>query len=550
MATLTTSTVHSISAGDLVLVSGIHNTFANNQVFNGTWVVTSASGTTFSFARTNPNIASTAVTAGKVVGMYLPQTLTTSNSPRVVCAPGTPVTITATNNGILGGGNTWTYTWYDSTGAVLSNTTAGSTSSTNAYTPATPAANGAKRYMAMVSNSVCPASYSIATPGFDVGFTASTSSTNANCGSDGTVTVNAQIYKEQLSTWYSNDFSAGRLGFPYDTAFTFGHTLAAMFQEGSCVLHQNATSQNGTLIVKNPTGINTNNLKVDFDLSTGPRSIAVNINGGSGFAWSYAPDIYEAGVTTPGSIGMNAENGTGSGLKIAFDATPNGAINANGAYLMYNCTTIDQIPNSSGVLAFSPGGYYQGLTNTHMTIRITDAGKISVWFNNVVIFDNVQLPPAYLAANKSTWKHAFTDRTGSSRSNVSLDNLEIQYTPGYEYSLNSTNGTNGTWQSSNVFTNLAANIYPVWVRLPSTPTCFANTGNALVGSAGAPTSSQVIAYNNGSTVLCPGGSTILTNSVNVPGASFDGAKRYWRNWKLDASDRRKQFGELYHSCNV
>lgn len=55
VATLTTSTAHGFVVGQYVTVAGV------DAVFNGEWLITAVpSGTTFSFAKTNANIGSTA----------------------------------------------------------------------------------------------------------------------------------------------------------------------------------------------------------------------------------------------------------------------------------------------------------------------------------------------------------------------------------------------------------------------------------------------------------------------------------------------------------
>lgn len=64
VATLTTSATHSFLVGDKVLVTGVDNTF------NGTHIITAKTNTTFSYAKTANNVASTAVSpVGKAVGI-------------------------------------------------------------------------------------------------------------------------------------------------------------------------------------------------------------------------------------------------------------------------------------------------------------------------------------------------------------------------------------------------------------------------------------------------------------------------------------------------
>lgn len=69
VATLTTSGAHNLSTGCIVVVSGIS---VNGSVFNGTYTVLSTpSSTTFTYARTNADIASVACTGSIVMSLYL-----------------------------------------------------------------------------------------------------------------------------------------------------------------------------------------------------------------------------------------------------------------------------------------------------------------------------------------------------------------------------------------------------------------------------------------------------------------------------------------------
>ncbi|MBL0340939.1 MAG: hypothetical protein IPP71_08430 [Bacteroidetes bacterium] len=157
--------------------------------------------------------------------------------------------------------------------------------------------------------------------------------------------------------------------------------------------------------------------------------------------------------------------------------------------------------------------------NAPVSIIISQNGFVTVTINNQVIFDHVALPAAYLTANKSNWLHAFTARTGGSNELHAIDDLNIRYNT-YEYSNNSTNGTDGTWQSSNVFNGLAAGSYPVWVRNPNNTACFANTGTAVIGTSPSPSSAITVAADGFNTTICAGSSTDLTTDVSIPGATF------------------------------
>jgi len=445
-----------------------------------------------------------------ITSALVPLQLTYTASPANVCAPGIPVTFTVNHSGTIGSGQ-WIYNWYDNAGTTLLQTTTNTASSDN-YTPATPASIGNKSYLVKVSNTVCPSSYAVASPSIFVGYTSLNVTTNANCGDNGIVVVYPEGNTD-LTPWYVNNFTTGLLGAAFDASY--GN---ANFTGGRCNITPQANSMNGTLLIRNPANINTNNLRVDFKMSTGPRGFGFNILGADGMAWSYAPDVYQ-GALTPANGGFNAESGSGTGFKLAFDATANGAGNTPGAYLMYNCTTPDQGPTSPGVLAFKQGSFWQGLVDAPVSINITDNGYVTVSVNNEVIFDHVPLPSAYLTANKSNWLHAFTARTGGSNELHAIDDLSIQYGT-YEYSNNSTNGLDGSWQTSNVFSSLAPGSYPIWVRNANDPSCFSNTGTAVIGVSPSPSTAVTVPASGYSNVVCYNSSTTLTTDVYVPGANF------------------------------
>jgi hypothetical protein len=471
-----------------------------------TWTYT-VTGTSAAGCAATPVV----VALNVITSALVPLQLTYTSSPSASCAPGTPVTFTLNNPGTIGAG-TWTYNWYDQAGTTLLQSTTNSLATDN-YTTVAPGSNGNYVYTAKVSNSLCPSSYAIASPTFFVGYTSLNVVNNANCGDNGVINVYPEG-QNNFSTWYSNDFNTALLGPAFD-----GSLGNLSVSSGRCNITPQANAQNGMLIIRNSGAINTNNLQVDFKLSTAPRGFAFNILGADGLAWSYGGDLYTATTLTPGTGGFNAESGSGSGFKLAFDATANGGINTPGAYLMYNCTTPDQGPNSSGVLAFKQGSFWQGLVDAPVSIVISQNGYVSVTINNQLIFDHVPLPAAYLTANKSNWIHTFTARTGGSNELHAIDDLNIRYNT-YEYSNNSTTGLDGTWQTSNKFSGLAAGTYPIWVRNPANPTCLANTGNAVVGTSPSPSSALTVAASGFNTTICAGSSTDLTTDIEIPGATF------------------------------
>jgi hypothetical protein len=79
VATLTTSTAHGFAVGNTVVVSGVTN---NTNLFNGTYTVASVpTTTTFTYAKTNANIASAVATGTPLV--YASSAAATGTSPNV-----------------------------------------------------------------------------------------------------------------------------------------------------------------------------------------------------------------------------------------------------------------------------------------------------------------------------------------------------------------------------------------------------------------------------------------------------------------------------------
>ena len=221
---------------------------------------------------------------------------------------------------------------------------------------------------------------------------------------------------DPLSTYYTNDFS----NLTFTNSFVTG---VAAITGGQLVLNPNTTSQFGGLQV-NAAGVNTNKQKIDFDLTT---QGAATTNMADGFSFSYGDDATAA--NTP----PNAENGSGTKLKIGFVYYTNGT-STQGTYLMYNCTTDEQAPNTSGVLAYNNTNLSYLMSTKHVTITIDSTGLLNMTVGGAPIFTNVQLPAAFVTADKSNWAYVFKARSGGIASGTIIDNVQIQtgaIVPGY-----------------------------------------------------------------------------------------------------------------------
>ncbi|MFN5347875.1 MAG: beta strand repeat-containing protein, partial [Bacteroidota bacterium] len=210
-----------------------------------------------------------------------------------------------------------------------------------------------------------------------------------------------------VTTLFSNDFSNSTL--PSNVTVVGSATITG----GVLQVTPNALSQSGG--VKITAGGNAaDTIAVDFDL-------IVPQNGADGVSYSYSDDGVEGVQAT-----MNSENGTGSKLKLGFVSYTNGT-STNGIYLMYNCTTNEQTPSTSGVLAYSSNVSWRGsAAPVHVAYTVGSSGLFNLSLNGTPVFTDVQLPASYLSANKSNWNHIFKARTGGVSEEHSIDNMTVK----------------------------------------------------------------------------------------------------------------------------
>jgi len=214
-----------------------------------------------------------------------------------------------------------------------------------------------------------------------------------------------------LATYYTNDFSSSTL----TNSSIAGN--ASITAGGQLQLTPNALSQAGALTVNAAGYYAPTMLQVDFDQTNSPAGLA------DGFSYSFCDDGSATGV-----VPTNAELGTGSKLRIAFDTYGAGA-GAAGIYILYGSNVINspgQVVGTNGVVAYSNNITWVNASNVHVTISVTASGLCSVTVGSTAIFTNVQLPTGYASANKSNWAHFIKARTGGIAGNFLIDNLTIQ----------------------------------------------------------------------------------------------------------------------------
>ena len=267
-----------------------------------------------------------------------------------------------------------------------------------------------------------------------------------------TTSVQAQNFGP-LATYWSNNFTSATLS----NAAISGN---AAITGGQLVLHTNIISQAGGLYV-NAAGTNTDKHEISFKYTNQGGGVA---NTADGMAFSFGDDVNPL-TTVP-----NAENGTGTKLKLAFDSYTNGT-NTQGIYLMYDCNVVSQAPTTPGVLAFSASTAWIGATSD-VVININNAGVVNVTLNGTPLFTNVQLPAAFLTANKSNWAYVWRSRSGGIASGSIIDDVVIKrgsIAAGPTTFPNVVSSTTTFYVTENGLNGCASAVVPVVVTVTAPP---------------------------------------------------------------------------------
>ena len=446
--------------------------------------------------------------------------ITVASTPAVACTNGTPITLNGVSPVNISGGGQVEYQWLDSAG-----TTVLQDWSTTGYT-FTPANIGTYRFNVKARVSTCPSNVSPTWPySISVGFNGNVNVSDVYCGQTaGSISITNALGPLTSGTWYENTFSTANLN-PTQIQL-FGNS--AVISNGKLVLTPNVTSRNGGAVIYNPSGINPKSMELRFDLTVGGGP--TNTNGADGMSWSFGPDV--VGVPTGTGNGvttLNAETGSGTGLKIGFDAYGGSFPNQAGIYLMYNCTTYDMQLNSPGLIQYLNNLTWKGTTQ-NIIITIDDLGRLTMKFGTTVIFNNIQLPAAYVNADKSTWKHAFSARTGGVSMNHEIDNIKITYTKtDVVYGIAPTgSGLPATWQANSNFTNVAIGSYDVYVGSGANPAgC-----NKFLGTFELNDSTTPAPGNTYSSLpsVCSNTNTAVTLSLQDAYAAYAGITYQWQSF--------------------
>jgi hypothetical protein len=346
-----------------------------------------------------------------------------------------------------------------------------------------------------------------------------------SCTGDFSININSyvdQAYYNDPFVWYRNNFNG-------TTPQVGIGTLSgdAVVNDSSLRLTNNTNNQLGKISINNP-GVNAHTTTASFNMYMSGGT------GADGVEASYGPikvffDSYNNfnGSNNTVETGTTCEprktNGQGVGLKV--------------------------IDTDTGEIVYCSSFSYDARGRWSPVMIIIKQGKLTVIYDSVYILDGLNLSKLNSTTNKSTWKWEFSARTGALNDIHRIDDLSvISYNVRegvYQYSIDSTNGTNGTWQDGLSFTNLESGVYPVYVRAkyPERVLCFSprlittlnltnyydkialNTGSwndtNLWSFSIIPTSSNCVVIPNGVTVTVTSDYVGFANSVTIkPGGKL------------------------------
>lgn len=441
-------------------------------------------------------------TATATVAPITSHALTVTKSPALVCAPGTLVTLNVANNPVT---PVMEYQWYDSLGAVVQPWGAAS----YAFTPAI---IGTYKYGVRARIASCPANETATHPiSFNVGFDANVDVNDVYCGqTTGSIVVTDPFGPGVNEIWYANDFNTSAL---------YGAELVgpnSSITGNRLRLTPNATSNSGGFVIPNPNNINPSSLTVEFELTVGGAQN--NSSGADGLSWSFGPDV----IGDP----VNAENGSGTGLRVGFDAYGAGFPNQAGLYVIYGTTAFEFTQTTPGLVQYLNNLTWKAGTR-NVKITITESGLFTMMLNTTTLFNNLQLPAAYVNADKSTWKHAFSARTGGVAELHEIDNLKISYS-NIHYGIETTGGgVPSTWQANNTFSNLALGSYDVYIANANDHNCNKFLGTYILADSTLP--APGIAYSSAANI-CANNTAPVNLSLQNSYAPYTGITWQWQSF--------------------
>lgn len=440
-----------------------------------------------------------------------------SYSPAENCSPGSVVTQTVTGlPSTITSGGTWEYRWLAADGVtVLQDWSA---SNTYSFTPSIDSTYGS--FYQVRSTSCTDNQIDSVYSDIIIGFGADVAVTDFNCNSEGMISLSNTFGQIPVDTLYANPLN--NLANMADFALTGNASVTG----NRLQLTPSAGGQSGYAVLTTPgfdPGIN-NSMTVSFNMTADMPIDNYGTGGADGIAYSFGDDAVPA---SPGS----GHNGKGSKLRLSFDAANNGTENGNatGVYLVWGWNSATAFgPGSAQTLAYSPNvASWKLKTDVPVVFAIDADGKASVTVGGTVIFNNIQMPAAYMNANVSNWKHMFSASTGGDAMRQAVSNLAItEGNLNYGITAGGSSTAPTTWQQGKTFSNLAPGSYDIWISKDEAGTCLKNIGTYEVLNT-----NPVVDLGN-DTTICDA-ETLLLDAGN-PGASYvwSGSNNYTQTMEV------------------
>lgn len=414
-------------------------------------------------------------------------------SPLENCTPGNNITLQIGNGNTppLNNGGEWEYKFSGSDGAILQDW---STESEYAFTSQS---DSIYTVYYTFRSSACP---SILPDSVKkqvvVGFGTQATVTAYDCiNQGGSISLYDYFGQKEAQLVFNNPMAAA--------APEVSISGSALYSDNRLVLTPSSTSISGAALVTIPSLniLGSDPVAVEFNLTADQVYQPYNTGGADGFSYSFGNDV--------SATSANKHNGSGGKIRISFDAADNSS-NLRGIYLIYGKTnTTAPTPGDATTLAFSPNIDWKNRQDVPVKITIEN-GRLTLTVDNIIIFNNISLPPSYLTENISNWKHYFGAQTGGDAMRQAISNVKIA-TEGMKFGITQTSTAPSTWQSSGNFTNLTPGTYHIWLAKSETG-CNKNVKTVVIENT------NPLVNLGTDTVICAG--TTLTLDAGNPGASY------------------------------
>lgn len=421
-------------------------------------------------------------------------------SPATLCAPGTPVTVTASASpATIFGGGAYEYRFIDANGVELQ---AWNTSNTYNFVPG---ADSIYKIYADFRSTTCPDAIDSVSTSVVVGFGADVAVIDYDCiNLGGTVALSSVFGQPTVETLFTNPFGAS-------TDLTSMTTLSgsAIMTGGRAVLTPSQTGINGSLTINDPAfhaGLN-NAMTVSFKMTADQPINNYGTGGADGLSYSFGNDVAVAGN----------QNGSGSKLRLSFDANDNSP-NIAGIYLGYNVTGTLSPAGAGTLIHVGNIALWKLKQDVPVVLTINTLGKASLTVDGTTVFENIQMPAAYLNANTTGWKHVFGAATGGDAMRHAIKDVLITV-PSVQYALVPENTTPSTWGSTSTFTDVQPGTYDVWVSSNGSAACAKKIETVEIVN----TNPLVLLGND--TTICEGESLVLD-------AGNTGSSYVWSNSQI------------------